>query len=171
MNNNPFRVGVPVAAGWQDRALCKDRNPAYWATESLPVGRDRDRVAAARCRGCPVLRECAAWHCRQPRTVGVVVAGIAVGTDGGHLTSAGDQARLARIAYGTQPPPILAHQLRHCAAPDCRQPMLTSDDHRKAGHPTQFRVYGALGLCSRCYQRRRYHLTKPDAPTRRRRIA
>lgn len=68
---------------WRTRASCRGTNPALWDT---PTHLKHDDIAIpeqlAMCKGCPVLRECAA-DSALAKDAGVVRAGVPIASTGG----------------------------------------------------------------------------------------
>ena len=99
---------MTTLATWIDRARCAqpDANPEDWELDTLPLA-DRDataREALARCEGCPVARECAAYALAQfPGPIGVIYAGVPTSLRGSHYFHQTAQDALALIAEGMTP--------------------------------------------------------------------
>lgn len=91
---------------WQAKAKCRGLDPRLWDLDSgawrehnLRL-RPRGERAAAICKGCPVLRECALFALTEtPRMTGVVLAGVDIPVQGGAKSRIAKQ-QLREIAYG-----------------------------------------------------------------------
>lgn len=75
--NYGLRKGLPTNLAWRDKANCFGTDPKHWdSPDGLPE-HDDHAWQVAKCRACPVLKECAAdawWH----NEIGVIRAGIPI---------------------------------------------------------------------------------------------
>lgn len=91
---------------WKTKAPCQHQDPRLWDLDSAawrghPLeGKPRGVRAQAICKGCPVIRECAAFALDiKPRMIGVVLAGVDIPVQGG-ARARDAKKQLQEIAYG-----------------------------------------------------------------------
>ncbi|WP_167465814.1 WhiB family transcriptional regulator [Nocardia brasiliensis] len=161
--NNPYQATPSdEREDWRHRALCRDQPPERWSTDLLPKGHElREAAAAQRCAGCDVIAACAKFHLRRRATVGMVVAGIAVG--GRNCTPASDTRRLEAVAAGR---PVVVEPIREIKTEPCRRcgdPMATRTALSEARFPSGIREKDSYGRCRKCAQVIRYHAKKAAA--------
>jgi len=92
---------------WQEEAQCKTRDPELYYTENIPYGPcspSYHPYARSLCKGCPVLRDCAA-EARAFRDLGVVRAGVPL-TDNWKYNDDGKYDMLEHIEKTGEFPPL-----------------------------------------------------------------
>lgn len=71
-------IALAAPTRWWENAMCRDRNPLVYELAGLEETTEVEKARIARrlCRGCPVIRECAADALAVPYDAGVVRGGV-----------------------------------------------------------------------------------------------
>lgn len=82
--------------GWQQQAKCVGKDPRAWDLLELRGGDSWDTRAREVCRGCPVIKDCAA-DALEPLCIGTVRAGVWIPAAAGLPTAPGYRSRALAI--------------------------------------------------------------------------
>lgn len=81
---------------WQQQAKCVGKDPRAWDLLELRGGDSWDARAREVCRGCPVIKDCAA-DALEPLCIGTVRAGVWIPAAAGLPTAPGYRSRALAI--------------------------------------------------------------------------